>query len=212
VLGCAFLMAAGCHRTYELGDKRLPPDPKLRDDNLDYGGPVVADHPIMFHFKEGGHEFDALFAQNIDERGEVTGHVQAHVKNSYTEILMTEGWVYLFGDYPFVSGPHSGTAATGTTYIMEIDKSTNIERVYLLPKKDKDGVKVWLLPGFPPPKANLTGFNYIEIAPNAAGTYTMSGLKPIMDGGHGQKFIKHAKDAVKKANLMGWPDNFPPGP
>jgi hypothetical protein len=198
-------LVCGCfpHRTIELGDFRAPADDKAG------GRVVIKDRPIVMHFQEGEHDFDALIGATF-QRGE---YAKAFIRNSFTQIYVDNGYVYMAGTYPFVQSNIVATIADGTVYALQVDGST--QRVYLLSTGRRDAVKISLEKGIPSlpgatKKLRLENQHFATIAPDAAGNYSIIDSGPILGNNAVAPFIKELHDAVQAAGLLPtWPSNLP---
>jgi hypothetical protein len=202
LLALTWVLLAGCHRTIELGNAR-------GDAREGEPGPIVIKRsPVLFHFKEDKHEFDGLVGARF-ERGQ---HARALIRNSFSQVYLQTGWIYLVGKYPFARTELVSTLATGTSYAVETDG--DVQRVYLLSQGRGDQVHVKLVRGTPSAAGAATGLKlsdqqYVTIEKDAAGNYSISAPRPIKGDAAVTGFITELRDAVQAANLGGWPANLP---
>jgi hypothetical protein len=202
LLMLGWLMLVGCHRTIELGNARG----EARDGEP--GPMIIRRAPVLIHFKEDKHDFDGLVGARFG-KGQ---HGEAYIRNSFSQFHLRQGWVYLFGKYPFSRTDFVATLARGTTYVVETDG--DVQRVYLLSQGRGDQVNVDLVPGTPTAAGATTSLKlsdqqYVTIAKDGAGNYSIGAPKPIRNDLTVADFITELRAEVQAANLGGWPANLP---
>ena len=204
VVGLFSGVGCGPHRIIDVGDQRLPPRDKGGEP-----GAIISKRPVLIHFKEDKHDFDAYFGADFKK----DGYVQAQVKNSFSQLVLTHGWVYLVGSYPFAQTERVYTFASGTTYAIQNDG--DVQRVYTLDAPRTGYVTIELLPGLTPAAGSPTRLvipklQYATITPDeTGGAFMIRGPFPIKGDATVLPFITDLQTQVNNANLPGWPAGLP---
>jgi hypothetical protein len=169
-------------------------------------GKFLPNSPLILHVREGSARYTALIGT---ARGQAPA-AGVSIHNSDTSLIVTEGWIYLFGQYP-----HGGTrlvhaSATGTTMIL--DHQAHRTRVVFLCAAGDQVVHVDAqVPavGGEPRRTLSKPWHYIEVF-EEAGQVRFGEIKRIPDPAADPDGIWQLLNTVntsrQEAGLDGWCD------
>jgi hypothetical protein len=200
-LCAALCLLVGCHRTIELGNFRETSNEK------GLGPLVIRERPVVMHFEENDHKFDAMIAAAFDKGESARAYIRTPSRNSMSRPDSPMAGVSVCGLKHCVDDRRAHGLLAADRWIDS--RRSPLEHRRRRRGEDQLAKGVKSLPGATK-KLRLDAQHFATIAPDGLGNYSIVDSGPIKGNNTVAPFITELRDAVKGAGLLPtWPGNLP---